>query len=100
MCEASSDDDGVCLQALWVSSRAPCEVIGDCIQNSSHPLNYGAGQSYSISATAAGIRSVESFLTESFRDHIYLNNVAYQGSFGPAGDAIPAMEAHSSSRRN
>ena len=55
-------------------------------------LHYGARESCSISALAAGVISADSFLTKNYRDGLHVNNVAYHGSLGPAGVVIPAME--------
>jgi len=70
----------------WSVTGSGCTKVGNCIQSSNHPGNYGNNQACTIDANNVAF-TVDAFSTESGYDFLTVGGSTYSGSSGPADGA-------------
>merc|ERR1719323_1530483 len=71
-----------------VTAGTGCTKVGNCIQSSNHPSNYGNNEACTINANNVAF-TVDAFDTESRYDFLTVGGVPYSGSSGPASGSYP-----------
>merc|ERR1719203_1419671 len=64
--------------------------VGNCIQSSNHPADYGMNEQCTINAYEVDL-TVEAFSTESGYDILTMGGTRYSGTSGPAGGAFSGV---------
>jgi len=74
-----------------VSSGTGCTMVGNCIQSSNHPGNYGNNEACTITATEVTL-TVDAFSTESRYDWLTMSDgQRYSGTSGPASGTYSGL---------
>ena len=77
----------------WAISSGSCTHDGACVMSPGWPGNYVNNGRCSITVTAGGVVTAESFDTESGYDYVTLAGATYQGTSGPQAVSVPPSPA-------
>jgi len=78
-----------------VTSGTGCTKVGNCIQSSNHPADYGMNEECTINAYEVDL-TVSAFSTESGYDILTVGGTRYSGTSGPPGGAFSGVISWSS----
>merc|ERR1719330_1663519 len=78
-----------------VTSGTGCTKVGNCIQSSNHPADYGMNEECTINAYEVDL-TVSAFSTESGYDILTVGGARYSGTSGPPGGAFSGVISWSS----
>merc|ERR1719414_2348554 len=80
----------------WVVDGSGCVEVGNCVQSSNHPGNYGNNQQCNVVLYGDVSISVEAFSTEARYDYLTIGGARYSGTNGPSSGVYSGVIAWSS----